>query len=577
MSALRKVVGYVLQVLRLRPVRLPLDVVFLTLDLCRGGLWLVCDRIRKRLGLDRASPCPFQCLMDDADEEQVTCLAARKYGTLAVFRFLCPDLPKDQGEPWGPRCAGSTTKYRPSWSRMCALASGVVLCWALVGTGAVVAWERMRTTNRDDGPGAAAAIARSAPHPRGGKGEATGPPTEESGAQDGTPEAVPFVESADRYFAEGRYREARIEYLNAIQQDAENAEAHLRLGQCYLRTGPPATRSGPQSRLNANGLAARDAFREALALDSTMDEAHLGLAQIALATGDTKEALSQAQKATDLKPDDAEPRVLLAQCCQADRQPEAAAKEMDAAVALDSKNVEVLTAAATLYIFQKNLAKAERYCQQAFELDEANDNAQVLLASVLQAQGKLELARSHLDAILAREPQNVRARVALAEWHVMNRDLPSAIGEYERVLQHAPKHYVARTGLARLLMRSGRAQEAEDLAKEILRDRYGDADANLLLAGLYHARGLHSSAAKHCEAVLSTGRQDPRARVLLAKCYQAKGEYEHAARELERAKEELEAALTLSNDFREASSARSLLAEIRKKVYKVGERGERAG
>jgi len=150
---------------------------------------------------------------------------------------------------------------------------------------------------------------------------------------------------------------------------------------------------GPRPELNANGYAAREAFRKALALDSTMAQAHLGLAQIALAAGGTKEALAQAQQATDLKPDDPDSRVLLAQCYQANRQPDAAAKEMDAAVALDSRNVEVLTAAAMLHIFQKNLAKAEGYCQQAFELNQANDHAQALLASVLQAQGRLESAR----------------------------------------------------------------------------------------------------------------------------------------------------------------------------------------
>ena len=474
--------------------------------------------------------------MEDAGRGQVTCLAARKYGTLALFRLLCPVLQGARGERGLPCCGRPAEGYRPSWPRVCALACGVLLLWTVVGAGALAALQRMATRDREVRPRAVAVADTRADQPQQGRATAKArvPPREKSCPPGGAPRPLGFVQSGDRYFAEGRYPEARIEYLNAIQQDAANARAHLRLGQCHLRIGPLTKPYGPRPELNANGYAAREAFRKALALDSTMAQAHLGLAQIALAAGGTKEALAQAQQATDLKPDDPESRVLLAQCYQANRQPDAAAKEMDAAVALDSRNVEVLTAAAMLHIFQKNLAKAEGYCQQAFELNQANDHAQALLASVLQAQGRLESARKHLDALLAKDPQNARARVALAEWHVMNRDLPRAIAEYERVLQHAPKHHVARTGLARLLMQSGRAQEAEDLAKEILRDRHGDADANLLLAGLYHTRGLHSLAVKHCKKVLATGREDARARMLLAKCYQAQGEHEDAAHELEK-------------------------------------------
>jgi len=46
-----------------------------------------------------------------------------------------------------------------------------------------------------------------------------------------------YLESGDRYFAKGKYREAEIQYTNAVQVDARFAQAHYQLGQTYLKLG----------------------------------------------------------------------------------------------------------------------------------------------------------------------------------------------------------------------------------------------------------------------------------------------------------------------------------------------------
>ena len=44
-----------------------------------------------------------------------------------------------------------------------------------------------------------------------------------------------YLESGDRYYAKAKYREAAIQYQNAIKVDPKYAEAHYQLAQCYLR------------------------------------------------------------------------------------------------------------------------------------------------------------------------------------------------------------------------------------------------------------------------------------------------------------------------------------------------------
>ena len=49
-----------------------------------------------------------------------------------------------------------------------------------------------------------------------------------------------YLESGDRYFAKSRYREAAIQYSNAVQVDSHFAEAHHQLGEVYLKLGETA-------------------------------------------------------------------------------------------------------------------------------------------------------------------------------------------------------------------------------------------------------------------------------------------------------------------------------------------------
>jgi Tfp pilus assembly protein PilF len=44
-----------------------------------------------------------------------------------------------------------------------------------------------------------------------------------------------YFESGQRYFQEQNYREATIQYLNALKADPQYAEAHYQLARCYAK------------------------------------------------------------------------------------------------------------------------------------------------------------------------------------------------------------------------------------------------------------------------------------------------------------------------------------------------------
>src|SRR6266498_153394 len=85
-----------------------------------------------------------------------------------------------------------------------------------------------------------------------------------------------YFESGQRYFAEGKYREAVIQFRNATQVDGRYAEAHYQLGQAYLKT---------QDWQHAYTELART-----LELDPENYKVHVDIANLLIADGQVKEA-----------------------------------------------------------------------------------------------------------------------------------------------------------------------------------------------------------------------------------------------------------------------------------------------
>src|SRR5215471_1140492 len=68
-----------------------------------------------------------------------------------------------------------------------------------------------------------------------------------------------YFDSGEKYFAEGKYREAAIQYMNAIQIDSRFTQAHYQMGQVYLRLGDKQrayTELGRTVELSPNNYAA---------------------------------------------------------------------------------------------------------------------------------------------------------------------------------------------------------------------------------------------------------------------------------------------------------------------------------
>src|SRR5215510_10245301 len=85
-----------------------------------------------------------------------------------------------------------------------------------------------------------------------------------------------YFESGQRYYAEGKYREAIIQFRNATQVDGRFTEAHYELAQAY-------------ERVNDWQRAYAELFR-VLELDPENYKAHVDMAKLLTSSSQTKEA-----------------------------------------------------------------------------------------------------------------------------------------------------------------------------------------------------------------------------------------------------------------------------------------------
>ena len=563
----------------LRVVRFPFDVVSLTFDLVRLGVWLARRRVRRMLGKRRKTWGPFCESPKTVSSGAQACPVVWKYGTLRVFRLLCPDCRTTSA---GERYCGAVEDDRQqrrhvSLFRLLTLGGALTAFWLGVA-GAVV-------VQLVEQPPAKHAKHRSVRHPSPPLGEREPPVSAQAAAvvpqrdPDGateprpdtpvrepapprylpkppeprhrpepwapkpkTPEPDPkpkvetepapvespeqararaqeLVAKGDQHLGEGRYMEALIAYSDAARRDPSNARAHLGVGQCHFRQ---------QKRPRE----AQAAFEQALRLDASLVEARVSLCRLALSVHDYERATKHALEVKRLRPGAPESFMLVSACHEARGDLAAASQEVSAALALDGVTADTCLVAGELYLRHNDLAKAEDAYRRAISLGADRKIAGVGLARVLRRQGKLGLARQELDAVLKQDLQHLDAAAELAEVLVAQGEVEAAVQVFEVLAHRDPERHESRARLAQLLLAVGRTDDAVVAAQRVLHAQSGNVTGHVVLAEALLAGGIYTMARDHCEQALHADADNVHARMLLARCHAAKERHDLVVREL---------------------------------------------
>lgn len=364
-----------------------------------------------------------------------------------------------------------------------------------------------------------------------------------------------YLESGNKYFERGKYREAAIEYQNAIQIDKRYADAHYQLALCYLRQSiwngayQELSRTVDLQPENAkaelelgNLLLAGKQFKQAqvwaetvLGRDDNNADAHVLLANADAGLENIEESIKEMQKAIELAPD--QPRTYLnLAILQLDAKDAAAAEQnFQKAISLDSKSLTARLALGNFYRSQKRWPEAEKQFRDALELAPKNPTPYAALATLLENEGKRAETEQLLVQAKKAMPDVPEGYRLLGDFYFAVNDLPHATSEYTALFQQHPRDERVEKNYIQLLILSNQLDAASKLNDQFLKNHPNDVDCLILSGQILNARGRPNDAIHPFESALKQDPQNPTAHYNLGITLASTGDTLRATTELQSA------------------------------------------
>jgi tetratricopeptide (TPR) repeat protein len=388
-----------------------------------------------------------------------------------------------------------------------------------------------------------------------------------------------YLESGNKYFDKGRYKEASIQYRNALKRDPRYGAAHYKLALVSLKGG------------DLGG--AVSSLRRAVELIPPDQPDHwdavVKLAEIYLAVGrGEKQYMDEVEKFTkDLMKRDSNSfdahrlvgdlNYSRATEAYRNKHPEegevflaAATAEYRLADSLKPGQQGVSMQLARVLAAKTNFLEAEALYRHVIQKDKTFQTAYTELYRLFLYQNKPEDAEQVLRLAFANNPKQfgyltflamhyygLQRRDAMAgilnqikshakefdlayltvgDFYLRMGDGDSAMREYkEGIVKDAKKKVTYQKRLIEAMMRQGKRSEAAEINSQILKENADDNDARGLAATFLLDKGDIAKALAELQAVVTRAPDNPVSRYNLGRAHAARGEYEQARQQLQKA------------------------------------------
>jgi cellulose synthase operon protein C len=375
-----------------------------------------------------------------------------------------------------------------------------------------------------------------------------------------------YLDSGEKYAAEGKYREAVIQFRNAILIDSRFAHAHYDLSQAYLKLGDSndafqeLTRSvelAPDNYRahtdlanlldtvrNPDGSPVEDTLKQAKThLDILRDkqpdnpETHEAWANYDAAQNNVAAAMQEMQQAIAADPNRSESYLLLALFQLRSNLPDLAEANFKKANEVDPKAMNAQLALGGFYQSRNRLPEAERQFKHAIDTDPKNPAPRAAYVRLLMQQGKKDEVESFLRQTKKDSPDNPESYRMLGDFYFAYGQLDKATTEYTSLYHDHPKDLQVKKNYIQLLILKNRLDEAAQLDNEILKANPKDVDALVYKGEVQIRRNDASGAIESLQGALRTDAENAVAHYQLGNAFaeqhnegQAEAEWREAVR-----------------------------------------------
>jgi len=340
-----------------------------------------------------------------------------------------------------------------------------------------------------------------------------------------------YFESGEKYFSQGKYREAVIQFSNAVQIDPRFAQGHAQLAQTYLKLGDTQRAYNELSRtleLTPDDYRAQtdlvnlltgtrrldgSPFPEYITLakphlDLLKDkqpnnpETHEAWANYYGAQNKLGEAMQEAQQAISLDPNRSESYLLLALLQLRADQANQAEVNFKKAIAVDPKSLNAVLALGGFYQSHNRFPEAEQQFKQAIQIDPSNGVPRAALVRLLMQEGKKDEIVSFLQQTKRELPNNHQGYTMLGDYYFATGDLDKAMPEYASLYHDHPKDMQVKKNYIQILILKNQLDEAGKLNNEILKGRANDVDGLIFKGELQRLKNDPAGAVESLQTAL---------------------------------------------------------------------------
>jgi len=370
------------------------------------------------------------------------------------------------------------------------------------------------------------------------------------GAACSDPEAAKLrhVQKADEHAASARYKEAILEYRNALKLDPRFGDARYKLADALLKDDRQVDaareyvraaellpdRADVQLKAGAVLLSAREfqraqrAGEAALQADPKSVDAQLLIAHAYAGLKETAAAIREIEEAIQLAPEDSRPYTSLGTLRLAEGDREKAAAAYRRAVELDPKSIPARLALALFHWRGDARDEAEAELRQAIAVDPKSVLVNRILALFYLTGGRDTDAEAPLLRLA--EVDDPTAILTVADHFARTKRASDARAMYERLKAGRDTRTVAITRLARLDYETGRREQAHAALDEELKAEVVSADVAALKARFLLSENRFPDAEQFGKKAVESNPNSASAHYVLGLAQLARGQHEAATK-----------------------------------------------
>ncbi len=284
---------------------------------------------------------------------------------------------------------------------------------------------------------------------------------------DRSPEAklAKHVKRGDEYVKQEKFKEAVIEYKNAVKAAPKDPAAHWKLAKASIESKDVRT--------------AFQELQKTVELDPGNFEALGKLGEIYVMAGKKEEAAQIADNLVKSRPQDPEGYILQSGLAVRAGKVDDGIAKLKKAAELDPKRIRTLLTVGNLYLAKRDRKSAQEWYDKALAADPNSVDAHVTRGNFLFGTGEREEGeKEYRKAIeLSKEKENLR--IALAEHYLFQGRMEESEKELNAVIKEMNSQK-ARKVLAEIKLETGKVADAKPIVDGILKENDKDLDGKYL-------------------------------------------------------------------------------------------------